>query len=210
MTEERQLVDVLLDYGLYLPVGLLVQAAEELPKLSGKGRAKVASTVRSAGLIGRFAAGEARRRADGLRSTRLGAARAHAAPPAGPGERRSGASARSTPSGEAAEPPEPAKAGRRAVPAQPRARHSRPEPDRRPESSSGREGPVEPSGRLPAAESLAIPGYDVLAASQVVQRLTSLTAGELEEVRRYEEATRGRRTILHRIAQLKGAGRATD
>ena len=53
-----------------------------------------------------------------------------------------------------------------------------------------------------AAESLAIPGYDTLAASQVVQRLSSLRGDELEAIRRYELATRGRRTILHRIAQL--------
>jgi hypothetical protein len=52
------------------------------------------------------------------------------------------------------------------------------------------------------ARSLAIPGYDTLAASQVVQRLSSLRPDELDAVRRYEIATRGRRTILHRIAQL--------
>jgi hypothetical protein len=54
----------------------------------------------------------------------------------------------------------------------------------------------------PAASTLAIPGYDSLAASQVVQRLEGLSADELDEVRRYEEATRGRRTILGRISQL--------
>jgi hypothetical protein len=54
----------------------------------------------------------------------------------------------------------------------------------------------------PAAASLAIPGYDTLAASQVVQRLSSLRPEELEAIRRYELSTRGRRTILHRIAQL--------
>jgi hypothetical protein len=54
----------------------------------------------------------------------------------------------------------------------------------------------------PAASTLAIPGYDSLAASQVVQRLEGLSAEELDEVRRYEEATRGRRTILGRISQL--------
>jgi hypothetical protein len=52
------------------------------------------------------------------------------------------------------------------------------------------------------AASLAIPGYDTLAASQVVQRLSSLRSDELDAIRRYEIATRGRRTILHRIAQL--------
>lgn len=54
----------------------------------------------------------------------------------------------------------------------------------------------------PQADGLAIPGYDSLAASQVVQRLAGLSPEELEAVRDYEEATRGRRTILGRIAQL--------
>lgn len=62
----------------------------------------------------------------------------------------------------------------------------------------------------PDVASLPIPGYDTLAASQVVQRLASLRPDELDAVRRYEESTRGRRTILHRIAQLSSAdGRAT-
>jgi hypothetical protein len=62
----------------------------------------------------------------------------------------------------------------------------------------------------PQVTELAIPGYDTLAASQVVQRLASLRADELEAVRRYEAANRGRRTILHRIAQLSSAdGRAS-
>jgi hypothetical protein len=66
----------------------------------------------------------------------------------------------------------------------------------------------EPAAPAPAVESLAIPGYDALAASQVVQRLEGLSPGELEQVRRYELATRGRRTILGRIAQLQGDGDA--
>ena len=46
-------------------------------------------------------------------------------------------------------------------------------------------------------------GYDALAASQVVPRLESLSASDLEQVRSYELAGRGRRTILSRIAQLQ-------
>lgn len=49
---------------------------------------------------------------------------------------------------------------------------------------------------------LPIPAYDTLAASQVVERLASLTPAELEAVRQHEAATRRRRTVLHRIAQL--------
>lgn len=50
---------------------------------------------------------------------------------------------------------------------------------------------------------LSIPGYDTLSASQVVQRLAGLTVDELEAVRNYEAGTRGRRTILSKIAQLE-------
>jgi hypothetical protein len=54
----------------------------------------------------------------------------------------------------------------------------------------------------PLADDLPIPGYDSLAASQVVERLSSLNTEELELVRRYEAGGRHRRTILHRIDQL--------
>lgn len=56
----------------------------------------------------------------------------------------------------------------------------------------------------PAGAKLAIPGYDSLAASQVLPRLEGLTADELEAVRAYEAAHRGRKTILGRIDQLQG------
>ena len=50
---------------------------------------------------------------------------------------------------------------------------------------------------------LPIPDYDLLSASQVVPRLESLDAAELELVGRYEAGTRGRRTILAKVAQLR-------
>ena len=53
-----------------------------------------------------------------------------------------------------------------------------------------------------AVESLPIPDYDELSASQVVERLDGLTPEELAAVRRYESAHRGRNTILGKIAQL--------
>jgi len=53
------------------------------------------------------------------------------------------------------------------------------------------------------ADTLAIPDYDSLSASQVVPRLDSLSLDELELVRQYENAKRGRKTILSKIAQLQ-------
>jgi hypothetical protein len=64
------------------------------------------------------------------------------------------------------------------------------------------------NGPRPDPDGLAIPGYDSLAASQVVQRLGGLSGTELEAVRTYEEATRGRRTILNRVGQLQAEGPA--
>ncbi len=60
-----------------------------------------------------------------------------------------------------------------------------------------------PEVEVPEVGSLAIPDYDSLAASQVVPRLDSLTADELEAVRCYETGVRGRKTILSKIAQLQ-------
>jgi hypothetical protein len=64
------------------------------------------------------------------------------------------------------------------------------------------------NGPRPSDDDLAIHGYDSLAASQVVERLGGLSAAELEAVRAYEAATRGRRTILNRIGQLQAEGPA--
>jgi hypothetical protein len=58
----------------------------------------------------------------------------------------------------------------------------------------------------PAVDDLAIPDYQSLSASQVVNRLPGLAGDELEAVRRYESAHRGRKTILNKIAQLQAAG----
>ncbi len=55
---------------------------------------------------------------------------------------------------------------------------------------------------VPDAATLAIPAFDTLSASQVVQRLDGLSRPELVAVRAYETSTRGRRTILSRVDQL--------
>lgn len=51
---------------------------------------------------------------------------------------------------------------------------------------------------------LGIADYDSLAASQVIPRLAGLIPSELESVRLYEVANRGRKTILGKVAQLQG------
>jgi hypothetical protein len=49
---------------------------------------------------------------------------------------------------------------------------------------------------------LAIPDYDELSASQVVDRLEGLASDELEAIREYEQSHRARNTVLGKIEQL--------
>ena len=72
--------------------------------------------------------------------------------------------------------------------------------------SNTRPRPTRVADSAIGAGELAVPGYDSLAASQVVARLSGLSAEELQLVRRYEQANRARRTILLRIAQLAQDG----
>lgn len=86
-------------------------------------------------------------------------------------------------------------------------RGASPEPDTPPPTAAR----VAPEAAAAAAGidpgDLPIPDYDLLSASQVVPRLESLGDAELELVGRYEAGTRGRRTILAKVAQLRtGAG----
>jgi hypothetical protein len=64
------------------------------------------------------------------------------------------------------------------------------------------EAPAAPTSG-PEAATLSIPDYDSLSASQVLPRLNGLSSDELEAVRAYEAAHRGRKTILNRAAQLQ-------
>ncbi len=71
--------------------------------------------------------------------------------------------------------------------------------------------PARPAGPAAVADDasgpgLAIPDYDELSASQVVDRLDGLSAGALDAIRAYEQAHRGRATILGKIEQLGQTG----
>jgi hypothetical protein len=68
-------------------------------------------------------------------------------------------------------------------------------------TDDGGDGAAAPAS--PPVDTLAIPDYDSLSALQVVDRLPGLTADELEAVRTYESAHRGRKTILNKAAQLQ-------
>ncbi|MFZ0173355.1 MAG: hypothetical protein WAL04_16865 [Acidimicrobiales bacterium] len=215
MADERSLSDVFWDYGVYAPIGLAVSIAEELPRLSDKGRERAASHIHIARVIGKLAVGQGKRQFGKVfgeppqpmaTSQRFDAARTATAPESaaasatsdassngGGSKRPSRASGNGKPSAGGRVAPG---RGRQAKPAS--GATSVPAPTVTPPVSAA-PAAVAP---VPAAGSLAIPGYDTLAASQVVQRLSSLRPDELEAIRRYELSTRGRRTILHRIAQL--------
>lgn len=168
------------DLFLHVPLGVMVTARDELPRLIAKGRQEATG----ARFIGKMAVGMGQREAGKLvrqateRLADLGLV---------PDPRRSTTAPASSPPASAHAPPEPA------APTPPTAA-----PARAPAASGA-------AGSGPAVGSLAIPGYDSLSAPQVVQRLDGLSADELESVRAYETATRGRKTILSRVAQIQSA-----
>lgn len=219
MAEERSLADRLLDYGVYAPIGIALSVAEELPKLADKGRQRAAGQIHVARVMGKLAVRQVQRRL--VKAAQTPAA-PHAAPAtmphpapattpatrqAAPPSRPEGPPATSVPTAHAVNGLNGSRAGGdspTATPSGGRARHGAPGP------VAAQELPGPPGASaserttvVPDADSLAIPGYDTLAASQVVQRLSSLRPDELDAIARYEVATRGRRTILHRIGQLR-------
>jgi hypothetical protein len=182
-------LETLLELGLYAPLGLALSARDSLPDLIARGRQQVTSQVALAKMMGQFAVKQGekdlRKRVEEVSETLSSL-------------------------GIIPEPnPTPAPA---------------PVPTPPPETTAvATDPPVSTNGSAPSANGkaaaepeaapaaplvrsradLAIPGYDTLSASQVVQRLAGLSADELEAVRDYESGTRGRRTILSKIGQLQ-------
>lgn len=172
MSDDKPPLERAVDLLVYAPIGLVLTAREELPRLIDRGRTQAEGQLGMARVVGQFAVNKGQKEAEKLvqrAAERLADLGLVGTPTPAPEERRASSPA-PTPEGE----------GERPSPAQPAA-----EPER------------------PSAASLAIPGYDALSAPQVVQRLAGLAAEELEAVRAYEAATRGRKTILSRIAQLQ-------
>jgi hypothetical protein len=184
----------LLDAFVYVPAGLALSVAEELPRLAARGRDRLGVRVSSARAVGQFAvkAGhdEFLRRSEGWfprSGTRSpGDVRPPTEPPADPAS--TGSPEAGSPAPTPATPPEDADAPAEATAASPGQGPG-------PAAGSG-------NGHIPTVTTLSIPGFDALSASQVVQRLDGLNRSELVSVRAYEASTRGRRTILNRVDQL--------
>lgn len=185
MTEPRSPVDQAVELVVYAPLGLAVALREELPRLVEKGKQRLAPQVSLARMVGEMAVSKGQKEAGkavGRAAERLAGLRfaPHAAG-------RGGAPPAPSPGAAPLWGAEGAGAGAAGA------------------GAAGEERGQ--GGGVPPAESLAIPGYDSLSAPQVVQRLAGLSADELEAVRSYEAATRHRKTILSRVAQLQGAER---
>ncbi len=188
---EVPLSERVLDLLVFVPAGIVASVVEELPKLAERGRSRLGVQMSSARAVGEFAfkAGhrELRRRSDGLRQRG-----AEPAPrPAGRPEARYPIRTipRNPPQRNPSRTGGPPPTGPAPVPGP---------------SAVPRPGtPTSPAnGHVPEVGTLAIPGFDTLSASQVVQRLDGLTRSELVSVRAYETASRRRRTILSRVDQL--------
>lgn len=195
---------------VYAPIGLLFDGAALLPQLVEKGR----SQVMMAKMIGRFAVDqgrtEATKAAAKLQDQAAGLLdfigggitpmpAAEEAPTAAPTRRP--AARRRTP----AKPGAARQAARKVA----GVNTDGPAPTQGTTRTAGATATAAatatPSAAAPAgpAGELAIPDYDGLSASHVVNRLGGLSAAELEAVRRYEAANRGRKTILSKVAQLQ-------
>jgi hypothetical protein len=185
VSEQKNPIEQALDVFVYAPLGFIFSARETVPQLAEKGRQYVAA----ARAMGEFALGQGKEQAE--RAVRQAGDQAGQtlSVVGGLTGRRPGASRPSTaPAARAAAPPPPPPPSPEGAAARAEAR-----------ADTGGNGRV--SG--PSVESLAIPGYDTLSASQVVQRLGGLSDDELEAVRAYEESGRKRKTILARVEQLQ-------
>jgi hypothetical protein len=180
-----------LDLAVYGPLGLALSIAEAMPAMARKGRSRLAPQVGLARTVGQLAVQQGYRQLRGM-----------AAPgPAIPFLSRGPATGDGARGPRVATPPAPARRPPAAAPSAPapRARAAS-----RPRTARARTAAAPPAGKAPRVAELAIPSYDSLSATQVVQRLAGLSHDEVAAVQSYEAATRGRRTILSRAEQLVG------
>jgi hypothetical protein len=211
MTEERSPIDAALDVLVFVPFGLAATAAEEFPKLAAKGRAQLLGRLTVARMVGEFAVAQGRRefgrrlgqvaRQGASPNGGTGRTTASPEPASGPGGVETGVAGATVAGGDVAgggqvadhwpqDPDDPVVVGTAAA--------------GNAASGNAASGDLPSEPPAPDAAGLAIPGYDSLSASQVVQRLDGLSGDELAAVGEYESAHRARRTVLTRVSQLQG------
>jgi hypothetical protein len=175
VSQDRSPVDQAIELLVFAPVGLVISAREALPALIERGRQQVSGQATMAKMVGQFAVKEGQKRASRVVDD----------------VRQQAVTVIDQLVGENTQP------GPGANGSAPSAASPTPAP-------SAAAPPVPQSSGAASAE-LAITDYDSLAASQVVPRLSGLSADELELVRAYEAGHRGRKTILSRVAQLQSS-----
>jgi cytoskeletal protein RodZ len=193
-TDDKNPVEQALDVLLYAPLGLVFSAGELFPKLVEKGR----SQIGMAKMLGQFAVQQGQTEAtkvfDRASKQAMTTLEQLAGRPSSNGSSSSSSSNGSAPA-KASNGRAPATATVAPITSAPSAvadLHA---------VAAEAAAAVPHSG--PEAAELAIPDYDSLSASQVLPRLTGLSTEELEAVRTYEAAHRGRKTILNRVSQLQ-------
>jgi len=227
--EQKTPAEAVLDLAVYAPLGLVITVAETFPQLVRKGRSRLGPQIALARSVGQFAVRQGARQLRGMTGGGLPfpfsslPSFANFPPfPFRPGAGRSPTGPHATDDGPAA--------GQANGAARPRAGNVDPRggtagaPGVRSGSAGTAPGGSGPSGTSggyrttsspfgdrgspahdPSTDAhLAIPSYDSLSASQVLQRLAGLSRDEVEAVRAYEARTRGRRTVLARADQLLG------
>jgi hypothetical protein len=178
VTDQKSPVEQAFDVLVYAPIGLVFSARELLPGLVEKGKAQLGM----AKMVGQFAAQQGQTEAGKLFDKASKQAMSTLEQLAGGGAKPTSSSNGSTSSNGATTP------------------HAAAVIEAVVEDTT----PAAPTSGPEAAE-LAIPDYDSLSASQVLPRLNGLSDAELEAVRAYEAAHRGRKTILNRAAQLQAS-----
>lgn len=192
-------VEAAVETFVYAPIGLLFEGSTILPQLVEKGRNQVTMArmigqfaLRQAGDEATKAASKLQDQAAGVLDFIGGSVNPTAFEPAPP------------PPPPAA--PEPSRAAPRATTPKKRPGAAR---DAARKVAAGTAAAPKRTAAAPAepaaapVATLAIPDYDGLSASHVVNRLAGLTPAELDAVRSYELANRGRKTILSKVAQLQ-------
>lgn len=200
-------VDQALDAFVYAPIGLLFDGPARFPKLIRNGR----NQVTNARMMGQFAVQmgrtEVTKRAAELDGPVVDLLRGLGfidGPPPGPAPAPTPTVVPDKPSAPAAKEGS-AKTPAAAKPAAARAtkKQATKKTSARKATKKAAAKKAAPTATAPDVAGLAITEYDSLSASQVVSRLQGLSTAELDAVRSYEAATRGRKTILNRVQQLQ-------
>lgn len=172
MAEPRSLRDLAADLLLYAPVGLALRLSKDVPELASQGRAKLATPLGAARVVGAMAVAQGKRDVEARVRTILDDLRS------------------------------PVDSDRRGTP--PTASEGEPAPTASAARADSEAPAVVPDdGATPGSANLAIPRYDTLAATQVLEHLAGLRQDELAAIEAYERSHRNRKTILQRIAVLQ-------